>query len=224
MLDVVTVWAPRPAHPKYGDYLTLLRLQRACARRLGHRHIVVTDCEALDGFDTLRAGVSESLMRAILEGQLAWAEQWGGEWPAVLMDVDCLPLIDLERAFDRSFDIGLTSRRDARSPVQNGVMYFAAGSQNAARTLFRRALELCGEHWGGDQEAISQVVAPVPQPTMVGERLGVRVAFLSTDTHNFTPKIPPLKMPQGRYVLHLKGEERKGWAAPFARQFLRIAA
>jgi hypothetical protein len=60
------------------------------------------------------------------------------------------------------------------------------------------------------------MVAPVPQPTMVAERLGVRVAFLSTDTHNFTPKIPPLKIPQGRYVLHLKGEERKGWAEPFA--------
>lgn len=222
MVEVVTVWAPRPEHPKYLDYLTLLRIQRDSARRVGHRHLVVTDCDALEGYETLRADLSGSLMKAILEGQLAWANQWDGEGHAVLLDIDCLVLVDLGLAFDRSFDIGLTSRKDRAAPVQNGAMYFAPGSQNAARRLFSQALERCGDHWGGDQEAISQVVAPVPQPTTMARRLGVRVAFLSTDTHNYSPKVPPEKIPARRFVMHMKGEMRKPWVEPFARRFLEI--
>src|ERR1041385_720805 len=192
MLDVVTVWAPRPSHPKYTDYLSLLRLQRESARRVGHRHLVVSDCQILNGYEVLYAPMRESLMHAILEGQVAWARQWDGRNRAVLLDVDCLVLQSLEGAFDCGFGIGLTSRKDAKAPIQNGAMYFERGSQKSARALFEGALARCGEHWGGDQEAISQMVAPVPQPITMGERLGARIAFLDTDTHNFTPKVPPV--------------------------------
>jgi hypothetical protein len=219
VLEVVTVWAPRPDHPKFRDYLTLLEIQKKTIERVGHRHVVVTDGE-LPGYETIHVELPQPLMRAILVGQLAFLERWSGEHPAVLVDADCIVSRALEDAFSGEWDIGLTNRPSKVSPIQNGAMYFAPGSRAAALALFRRALELCGEHWGGDQEAISQAVAPVPNRQAVEERFGVRVGFLSTDPYNFTPG-QPFKPRHDRFILHFKGAN-KHFAIDYARTHLKI--
>lgn len=223
MLEVVTVWAPRPEHEKWRDYLPLLQIQRKSCARLGHRHVVMTDAApgALPGYETRQVELPRNLMFAILTGQLAYMEQWSGEFPVVLADVDCLVVRNLVEAFDGSFDVLLTNRKSEASPIQNGAMYFAKGAQEAARQLLRRALELCKDHWGGDQEAISQAVAPVPVRHVVEQRFGKRFYFASPDPYNFSPRGAMPKMNHGRFVVHFKGDS-KSYAAPYARAMLGI--
>lgn len=220
MLEVATVWAPRPDHPKWRtDYLEMLELQRRTAERVGHRHVVVTDVE-LPGFNAIRASLPRSLMHAILEGQLAYLRQWSNKHAVVLLDIDCVVCRSLDEAFDGTFDIGLTNRDNPAAPIQNGAMYFKSGAKPAALALFARALELCGEHWGGDQEAIAQAVAPVPHGEAREMRFGVRLAFLSTGSHNHSPKCrQPVKLMAGRFIEHFKGET-KSHAPGFARRLL----
>lgn len=217
MLDVVTVWAPRPENEKWRpDYLELLKLQAQTVRRVGHRHVVVTDAE-LPGYKTLQAELPRSLMHAILAGQLAWLRQWPANQRAVLVDIDVLVCRDLRGAFNGTWDIGLTRRDNPVAPIQNGAMYFDSGCKTAAIALFERALELCGEHWGGDQEALSQAVAPVRPVGSVAQHFGARIGFLSTETHNFGVKNGAPKMHPSRFCLHFKGEA-KAYAARTVRQ------
>lgn len=213
LIDVVTVFAPRPQHPKWREYVELLRLQKRSVQLFGHRHCVVTDGD-MPGFETLRVYLPPSLNHALIGGQIAALEAWSGEHPLVLVDADCLVCRKLDGAFDGSFEIGLTSRENPIAPIQNGVMYFAPGGKPAAIELFNRARELCKEHWGGDQEAISQAVAPVPREHCVETRFGARLSFLSTKTHNWSPKKVPDQIREDRYVVHLKGD-RKELAEPF---------
>lgn len=214
-LSVATVFAPRPAHPKFRDYLALLALQKRSAEAFRHRHFVVSDRE-LDGLATVVTKLPDSLNQALLGGMIAAIDAWPGDYPLVLMDADCLVVRSLRSAFDGTFDVGLTNRTNDVAPIQNGVMYFAAGSKAVARAFLSCALELCKEHWGGDQEAIAQAAAPVPAEHGVQERFGVRFSFLSCKTHNWSPKSVPLRIPAGRFVLHLKGD-RKDMAPGFAR-------
>lgn len=222
MLEVVTVWTPRPQHSKWRDYMQLLALQRASVARVGLSHRVVSDVP-LQGYDTLEADLPESLMHAMLAGALAYARQWSGVHPVVLLDVDCLVCRDLRQAFTGEFDVLLTNRPDPLAPIQNGAMYFAPGNGAAAVALFERALELCEEKWGGDQSAIAAAVAPVPEMHCVQERFGARFAFVSTELHNHSTKGGMPKRAPTRFVEHFKGD-LKIHAAEFARTVLGIAA
>lgn len=216
MLEVVCVWAPREREPMWPTYLRLLGYQRNQAEALGHRHLVVAE-GPVQGFETLQAELPKPLMHAILAGQLAYLEQWSDAHPVVLLDADCMITRNLEQAFDGSFDIGLTHRDNPEMPIQNGAMYFDRGSRAAALQLFRRALAICKKPWGGDQAAIGEAVAPVPREDRVEQRYGARVAFLSCDPYNFSPKDGlPKNLPK-RFVVHFKGKT-KHLALPFLQR------
>jgi hypothetical protein len=219
-VEVVTVWAPRPTLPQYRDYTKLMLLQRATARKFGHLHTVVTDCPHLVGFDTLRIPLPSNLMQAQLAGQLAFLQSWDDKHPVVFLDADCLVARDLSEAFDGSFDVGLTNRIDETAPINNGAMYLAAGSKQAALAFFGKALDMCAEHWGGDQEAISRAAAPVPPKPCVEDRDGVRFGFLSMLTHNVIPKLEGAKHHNNPFVVHFKGTNKKDWASTYARKFI----
>lgn len=219
-VEVVTIWAPRPEVPQYRDYTKLMLLQRDTARKFGHLHTVVTDCSHLVGFDTLRVPLPSNLMQAQIAGQVAFLQSWDGSHPIVFLDADCLIARDLSEVFDGSFDIGLTSRIDEVAPINNGAMYIAAGAKDAALEFFGRALDMCEEHWGGDQEAISRAAAPVPLQPCIEERGGVRFRFFSMLTHNVIPKVEGARHHNNPYVVHFKGMNKKDWASTYARKFI----
>ena len=218
MLEVVTVWAPRPEHPKYRDYLALLALQAKTVARAGHRHVVVTDGE-LKGYETLQVELPQSLMHALIAGQLAYMTKWSGSHRVVLADMDCMIVRDLNAAFTGEFDIGLTRREHPTQPIQNGVMYFDATwkAKVAAVAMFRRTLELCGDEWGEDQEALAQAVGPVPDLCKNEIRFGARVRFLATELHNHSCKMGRPRVINERFVEHFKGEFPKQWAAGYVQ-------
>ncbi len=218
MIQVVTVYAPRPAHPKWMDYLPLIRLQKRTVEHFGHRHVVVTDGGPLEGLNTLRVALRESLMWAQLEGYLAFLEQWDGAHPVVFADADVAIARELSGAFGDGFDIGLTSRIEETSPVNNGVMYVSAGARAAALGFFRAAHALCEGHWGGDQEAISQAAAPVKEK---GDwmRQGARIRFLPCKRFNMTPSVNGIAGKGDPFAVHFKGD-RKHQMQPFADTFI----
>lgn len=231
MIDVVTVFAPRPEHPQWREYVPLLRMQAASAKHFGHRHIVVTDePEDFREFETLAAELPLELMPAQLAGQVAYLEQWSGDHPAVLVDADCLIARALDPAFDGSFELGLTHRDDPRSPINNGAMYVGPGNKDGVLRFFRGALAICCDHWGGDQEAISTIAAPVPKlaedketrkhaATILEERDGLRIGFLNGLIYNVSPKQEGKPHRRNPFVVHFKGET-KAWMKTYAEKFV----
>ncbi len=219
MVDVVTVYTPRPKHPKWRDYLPALALERDTAVRWNARHIVVSDVD-LPGFEAMRVSLPDSLMKAQIAGQIAYLEQWNDKDHILFVDADCLIARDPAGAF-MGFDLGLTWRDNPECMINNGAMYVAAGSKQRALMFFCAAYALCGDHWGGDQEAISQASAPVPkQDGRRAIRQGAVVEFLSMRTHNCTPTergaMHAYPVP---YVVHFKGD-RKEWMQTYAEQYI----
>jgi hypothetical protein len=219
MTEVVTFFAPRPGHKKWMNYLPLIKLQKATAQKFGHKHVVISDTKLKD-FDVFFVTVPQSLMFAILEGQIAYLEAWSGETNLVLVDVDCLVARNLDSAFDGSFDIGMTNREHDRAPINNGAIYISAGAKEKALAFFRKSLSFCHHEWGGDQEAISKAAAPVPKNQVVIERDGTRFAFLSMLTHNVVPRLPGVRHKKHPYIVHFKGVERKEWMGLYAKRFI----
>lgn len=211
IIDVVSVWAPRPRHPKWSnDYINLLRLHCLSAKKFGHRSVVVSDAKNDPGVagwqgKFVRADLPASLMHAILAGQIAAVEQWDDARDIVLADIDCLVNRDLSAAFDGTFDVLLTRRDDLKAPIQNGAMYFARGSKSVALQFLKRAYDLCGSHWGGDQEALAAAVAPVPSTYCIEERFGARFNFASCDPYNHSSKV---SKPRKTYIEHFKGDTK----------------
>lgn len=224
MLEVVTVWAPRPQHEKWREgnvYLELLSLQRQTCQRQQHRHVVVTDTE-LSGYETIRAELPEPLLHAIISGQIAFLEQWDDAQPVVLLDIDCLVVRDLNKAFDGTWDVGLTIREHPTQPIQNGAMYFAPGARKAGLKMLRRTLELCEHWWGSDQEALAKAVAPVPRIRRIEERFGARFCFLPCEYYNRSAKhgVPHPEDRGKRFIFHFKGEAKQHAARAASRHFL----
>lgn len=222
IVDVVTVFTPRPQHEKWMDYRPLLELQKKTVERFGHRHIVVTDAPSLPGFNIMKVDpLPESLMKAILVGQLAYLESWSGKHPVVLVDADCLVARNLADAFSQNlFDLGLTNRENDKAPINNGAMYISAGNKPGILAFYRKALSLCLDHWGGDQEAISQAAAPVPKDHIIEQREGLRISFLSMKTHSVVPTMPGIRHKKNPFIVHFKGTFAKHWMELYARQFL----
>jgi hypothetical protein len=220
MLEVVTVFTPRPNHAKFIDFRPLLQLQRKTALKFGHRHVIISDGH-FKGFDFFTTELPQSLMLAIMVGQLNFLRAWDGEHPLVLVDVDCLVARDLTKAFDGTFDLGLTSRPDDKvAPINNGAIYIAPGNKAGVVKFFERALSLTKKHWGGDQEAISKAAAPIPPVHCVEERDGLRLAFLSMRSHNVVPAKEGACHKSGPYIVHFKGLERKPWMHTYAKLFI----
>lgn len=220
MVEVVTVWSPRPNHEKWrDDYIDLLHLQRKTALRFRHRHTVMTDAW-IHGFDTIHVPLPESVMQAMIVGVIERLKRAGDD-DLLFLDVDALVGREVDKAFDRSFDIGLTRRPNDIAPINNGAMYVDASAVEKVIPFFEHALELCGDHWGADQEAISAAASPVPEVEGVEVRDGVRFAFLSMLTHNCIPKAEGQPHKSSPYVVHFKGGT-KPWAQTYARKYLGL--
>lgn len=221
-VEVCTVWAPRKQSAQWRDeYEDLLFLQRATARRFGHRHVVVTDdTRFADDADALIETLPDEVMPAMIAGVLRRLLRPVHD-PIVFVDVDVLIARELTPAFDGTFDLGLTRRVDAAAPINNGAMYVAAPLHPEVVNFFFRAFGACGKHWGADQEAISAVAHPVPDHECVEVRRGMRLAFLSMLSHNVIPKTEGKPHRANPYVVHFKGDT-KAWAKTYADKFVLV--
>jgi len=216
MIEVCTVWTPRPNHPAWrDDYVDLIAAQRFSALQTGHAHKVVTDAP-MAGFDCMITKLPAELMQAMIAGVVHRLQQ-PVEDHICFVDVDCLILRHLGNVFEGAvYDVGLTYRSNEVSPINNGVMYVRKTGVARALMFFREALRICGTHWGADQEAISQAAAPVPQEELIGERSGAKVQFLSSKRYGAVPKAHLTR--HDSWVVHFKGAT-KDWMLDYARTF-----
>ncbi len=220
MIEVCTVFAPRPDHEKWrDDYLMLLELQKRTAEHFGHRHTVVTD-GVLPGFETITTVLPDSLMKALLAG-IIHRLSLPVDSHIVFVDADCLVARTLDDAFTEGdpFDLMVTRRLHDTAPVNNGAMYVHRDGAIAAQHFFFAAYHRCQDHWGGDQEAISEVCAPVPIDNRIEMRAGARVAFVSMLRHAAVPKRKGVYHHANPFIVHFKGET-KPWAKTYAAKFI----
>lgn len=218
-VDVVTVYSPHPEHEKWYDYMPLLMKQKETAEKFGHKHWVVTDVD-IDDMVCIKEPLPKSLMRAMIAGVIARLRR-GGNKDIVFMDCDCLVNRDLTDAFylEQTWELTLTRRPNLSCPVNNGVMYVRCEGIANALVFFQRALEMCGEHWGADQEAISMAASPVPETAGFGIRQGCAIRFVDMRLYNAVPKMPNKKHHSNPYVVHFKGAT-KDWAEGYAARYV----
>lgn len=219
-VEVVTVFAPRPNHEKFQDYMPLLRLQRDSALHFGHRHCVVTDGHLGAEFNQLRVVLPEDVMPAMIVGVMERLKA-GAAHHLLFVDADCLIARSLDEAIDaKLFDVGLTHRANNVAPINNGAMYVHQNGIRRAVIFFREALKHCGTHWGADQEAISIAAAPVEgDDDCVVLRHGCSIGFLSMFQYACVPKRPNFPHKHRPFVVHFKGET-KPWMAIYAKNFV----
>lgn len=222
-VEVVTVWTPRREDAQWrDDYYDLIALQRRTAHRFGHAHTIVTDdSRFMEDRGAIVAQFPESLMQSMIYGVV---HRLSLPVYSRLVFVDCDVLINapLDAAFTGEWDIGLTVREDATSPVNNGVMFVTCNGVFGARLFFQRALELCGTHWGADQEAISEAAAPVGTHLQqsVSERPPYgRIGFLNMKRHAAVPRERGRKHKSGPFCIHFKGDT-KPWAQEYADKYI----
>lgn len=208
-VEVCTVFAARNGC-NWKPYLPLIELQRQSVELAGHSYRVVNDDNA-----TLSAG----LMAAMIDGVIHRLRM-GGDSHLLFVDVDCLILRACEAAFDGTFQLGLTRRENELAPINNGAMYVHRDGIQAAIPFFEYARSICAEHWGGDQEAISQAASPVPTRSgVIDHRRDCKIAFLSMALHNAVPKVRGKFHHSRPYVLHFKGAT-KDWMQDYAERYL----
>ncbi len=225
-VQVVTVFAkrdPRPECPPWQEYLPMLRLQRDSARWFGHGHMVVTDADLGEEFQTLRTNLPAELMPAMVSGVVARlkAAQYGTtSMHIVFVDADCLIAKNLDDAFDVNWELGLTYRAHPTAPINNGAMYVHRDGIYPAMRFFEDAQARCGTHWGADQEAISQAAMPiVSEIGAVGLRHGCRVGFLNMKRYAAVPKSHLSKHGAETFIVHFKGDTKR-WMADYANEFI----
>lgn len=222
---VVSVFMERDAHKPYTvDWRRLLRLLDASARKFGCRHLCLTDpatAHTLPCDTYALEGLPDELMPAIILAQRAFLTSGEFDADAVLVGADCLVNRDPRAAFEAGADVVVTSRPDHGGPLNNGAVYCPLHGRSHALALYDRATAACRDHWGGDQEAVTEAVAPIPRAYGIETRHGARIAFRPMATHNH-----PLDRPSQSseaFIVHFKGG-RKGWMPEWASTHLGIAA
>jgi len=212
---VASFLAPRPAHPKWRDYLPSLRLLQESCDRLAVPHVVISDAE-LPGFDVLRAELPEALMPAILLGQAQALDRLDDD--ILLVGADCVIARSPAGGF-AGCDVAVTLGNFYDCRLNTGAIWVRRHARQAAAAIWRAAADGMAEGWGDDQLALAAQFAPLPRrPGVMETRAGLEVSFLDADVWNIAPDTEADPCPEA-VVLHFRGG-RKLWSAAWCRRHL----
>lgn len=216
----------REEFPKAADYPSMLRILQASCDRLGLRHIVLTDAATADaglipsGMQFCAIDLPKPLMQAVTAIQahfVANAPIFFGD--LLLVGADSILLADPRPHLPADADLYVTSRRpnERLDAVNNGFQFIRRSAIEKAAPLYRRVADRCGEEWRDDQRALVAELDPVPLPTVIEERAGLRVAFLPMRRFNDCPRWPgdPCK---DAVLLHFRGRQRKKMMFAWAKR------
>lgn len=198
---VASFFAPR--EDKWGcDYVALLRLLDGSCRRVGLRHMVISDSRDLP-LETFLCRLPANLMAALLEGQRQFLSCT--QEPVLFVGADCLLTRDPRPVM--AGDMVVTIGPFSDCEMNTGAIW-CAGSQCAS--VWRDALERNPTEWGDDQTALYWAV----------QASSLDVRRVSCESHNWAPESPTddAGMPT---VVHFRGR-RKAWMAGWAKQYLEI--
>lgn len=224
-MNIVSFLAPRRDHGRWNDYYfdLVAILDRSC-RRLGLRHVVLTDDPNLPtAAEKFVAKLPDNLMKAVTTVQWEWLAR--GDWQGMdtcLVGVDCIVLQDPTPHLAGRHDLGVTYRGpDAKYPINTGLIHIEIAARDRAEPLFRRVMEITGKNWCADQKAIQEALAPLPKKRGIYDRAGMKVEFLPMDLFNGQPETAHDPM-RNWVMLHFRGKElRKQKMIEWADRWLK---
>jgi hypothetical protein len=220
---VVSFWVWRPEEfPDAADYPAMLRILDASCRRLGLRHVVLTDMKSRtsalwpNGLEAFIGDAPKPLMRACTALQAQWLEA-APDGDTLFVGADCIMLADPARFYPAGPGLCVTYRHAAaRYPINTGAILVRQVALDRVAPLFRRIAERCGETWCDDQRAIQAEFEPMPAMYGIHRRHGIDVAFLPMARFNVLPAGLSDQC-RGVVMLHFRGKARKqfffDWAA-----------
>lgn len=221
-MNVVSFYAPRKSHPLFQDYTPFLKLLDESCKKHGHKHIVITDSDELEGFTLFKTPLSYPLMKAILEGQLAYLKSTLSDEDTILVGADCVLANDPSEIFSQPFDVAFTTH-PFNDCIQNTGAIFVRGrkSDNAKDVshIWEEALAICGTNWGDDQLALAEITQPTLEHGLY-DRDGVLIRFLPVDPYNLAPDHPSHDC-SSAVILHFRGD-RKNWMLDYCGKHLGI--
>lgn len=204
---VASIFAPRYVKWAGCDYDALLRLLDASCRRLGLRHVVISDAQR-PGLDTAIFDLPQELMPMLLDGQRQFLAATPG--PVLLVGADCLVTRDPRPylAGDMTVTIGPFSD----CPMNTGAIWCADGPTCAP--VWRVALDLAPVEWGDDQRALYAAVKDARGAGLIAREV-------RCEEHNWAPD--HVGQPCAATVVHFRGQ-RKAWMVEWARVHMGLVA
>jgi len=202
---VASFFAPRVE--KWGcDYDALLMMLDASCRRLGLRHVVISDRNRPAPLETTRFDLPENLMLALLDGQRQFLAVTPG--PVLLVGADCLVTRDPKPFFVGNMAVTIGPFSDC--PMNTGAIFCADGPTCAP--VWQAALDRRPLEWGDDQRALYAAL----------KTSGLDYCELPCEAHNWAPDHvgDHAGMPT---VVHFRGR-RKTFMAEWARRHMGLAA
>lgn len=222
-MNIVSFLAPRRDHPRWNDiYFDLLEILDRSCRRLGLRHVVLTDDPDMPTqAEKFVVDLPDSLMQAATTAHWKWLDR--GDWgdgDTCFVGADCVVLADPTPHL-AGHDMAVTYRDKAsRYPINTGLMYVSANARERARALYKRIADRTGTTWCDDQRAIQAELDPMPDKHGVYDRAMMRVGFIPMNLFNERPQAMQ-RMP-GRIMLHFRGRlDRKQQMVEWAAKWLK---
>jgi hypothetical protein len=185
------------------DYIDCLRMLDESCKRLGLRHVVITDHDLPSDLDALHTALPDNLMQAMLTGYARLREWAVGR--VFLTGADCILTrnpFDYGDCCDAAYTFG---------PYKDCVLNTGAQWLNSLRSseLYRQALESRPGEWGEDQKALWQAV----------QNTDLHIRPLDAFDHN-RPPISADDTIAPATVVHFRGE-RKSWMRPWWAKYTR---
>lgn len=222
---IASFWVERYAeHPaaRERNYPGQLRILDASCKRLGLRHIVLTDHATAKSGDwptgvaPWATDLPKSLMRAVTEVQARYLES-RPDSDVVFVGADCIVLKNPADYFPADAGLCVTYRGllDKGYPINTGCQMIRHHSLAAVARIYRLVADRCQTYWCADQAALQQALAPLPVEHGIYVRRSVSVGFVPMFPCNVFPA--PEDPATDAAVLHFKGKNKKHrmfeWAA-----------
>lgn len=185
------------------NYLDLLQVLDASCRRVGLRHLCISDTE-LQIVDALICNLPHNLMAAILDGQRQCLE-WATE-PVLFVGADCVLTRDPRPVM--AGDITITIGPFSDCEMNTGAIWCADPAKCAP--VWREAVDLEPCAWGDDQRALYTAI----------DASDLDVRKVRCEEHNWAPTdaTDAAGLPT---VAHFRGN-RKRFMAEWARHHLGV--
>lgn len=210
---VASFWVYRPVeHPGAADYPAMLRILDNSCKRLGMRHIVLTDHETRanerwpDGIEAHAMKLPMPLMQAATEAHAQYLETIPDS-DTLFVGADCIFLNDPMKRCPKEPALCLTYRSpDANYPINNGFMLARRHSLPKVAALYRRVADRTGTKWCDDQRALRAELEPMPSICGVHHRADMLIAFMPMKLFNSLPRNNDDPC-YGKVMLHFRGKQ-----------------
>lgn len=202
------------------DYIELLKIAFASAKKFGCETVLVTSSKISAGQDEtifVEHPGENVLMPAILEAQKAYIDSALFDSNSVLFSPDAIVARPLGQVFNKKFDLGVTQGTTMDYPINNGVIYIKPETKDKLSLLWRDFIIKCKSYperyqaWYGDQKAMQEVISEAKDSPY-----GLKIERLLSRFYNasFSQKrewtASDDLMLHSAYVIHFKGDRKKG--------------